>query len=73
MSAYFGVSIDYLLGNSPKPAITVVEKQKDTIPVLDDPDIRILARNSQMTKDPEKRAKLKKMLKVMLEDAEHDE
>lgn len=48
------------------------EKKNDTIPVLDDPDIRILARNSQVTKDPEKRAMLKRVLKTMLEDAEHD-
>ncbi|WP_239639579.1 MULTISPECIES: helix-turn-helix domain-containing protein [unclassified Megasphaera] len=48
------------------------EKKNDAIPVLDDPDIRILARNSQVTKDPEKRAMLKRVLKTMLEDAEHD-
>lgn len=48
------------------------ERKKEAIPVLDDPDIRVLARNSQLTKDPAKRALLKNVLKAMLEDAEHD-
>lgn len=48
------------------------EVDKEEIPVLDDPDIRILARNSQLTKDPAKQQMLKNVIKAMLEDAEHD-
>lgn len=48
------------------------EVDKEEIPVLDDPDIRILARNSQLTKDPAKQQMLKNVIKAMLEDAAHE-
>lgn len=49
-----------------------VYENKRAIPVLDDPDIRILARNSQLTKDPAKQQLLKSVIKAMLEDAEDE-
>lgn len=48
------------------------EVDKEEIPVLDDPDIRILARNSQLTKDPAKQQMLKNVIKAMLEDAANE-
>lgn len=48
------------------------KEDKEEIPVLDDPDIRILARNSQLTKDPAKQQMLKNVIKAMLEDAAHE-
>lgn len=48
------------------------EVDKEEIPVLDDPDIRILARNSQLTKDPTKQQMLRNVIKAMLEDAANE-
>ena len=48
------------------------EVDKEEIPVLDDPDIRILARNSQLTKDPANQQMLKHVIKAMLEDAANE-
>ncbi len=49
-----------------------VYENKRAIPVLDDPDIRILARNSQLTKDPAKQQLLKSVIKAMLEDTKNE-
>lgn len=49
-----------------------VYENKCAIPVLDDPDIRILARNSQLTKDPAKQQLLKSVIKAMLEDTKNE-
>lgn len=43
---------------------------QDKIPVLDDPQIRLLARNSQLSKQPEKQKLLKKLIQSVLEDDE---
>ena len=63
----------YLMGwedNDKKENTAEVDKEE--IPVLDDPDIRILARNSQLTKDPAKQQMLKNVIKAMLEDAANE-
>lgn len=66
----------YLMGwedDDKKENTAEVDKEdKEEIPVLDDPDIRILARNSQLTKDPAKQQMLKNVIKAMLEDAANE-
>ena len=49
------------------------EIKKEVIPVLDDPEIRLLARNRQLSNDPVKSALLKTLIKAMLmEDTKHE-
>lgn len=66
------VALSKVLDISPEVLMGWDQEDKEEIPVLDDPDIRILARNSQLTKDPEKQKLLKKLITAMLEDAKHD-
>lgn len=65
----------YLMGwddGDKKENETGVLEAKEEIPVLDDPDIRILARSSQLTKDPAKQQLLKSVIKAMLEDTKNE-
>ena len=48
------------------------KKENDQIPVLDDSDIRMLARKS-LIKDPQKAKKLRKMVEIILADDEDDD
>ena len=63
----------YLMGwDQEDKSKSEVYENKRAIPVLDDPDIRILARNSQLTKDPAKQQLLKSVIKAMLEDTKNE-
>lgn len=45
---------------------TLIDKVPNNIPVLDEPEIRILARNSQLDKDPIKQKMLRDIIKTVL-------
>lgn len=45
---------------------TLIDKAPNNIPVLDEPEIRILARNSQLDKDPGKQQMLRDLIKTVL-------
>lgn len=66
------VALSKVLDISPEVLMGWDKEDKEEIPVLDDPDIRILARNSQLTKNPAKQQMLKNVIKAMLEDAAHE-
>ena len=45
---------------------TLIDKAPNNIPVLDEPEIRILARNSQLDKDPRNQQMLRDLIKTVL-------
>lgn len=51
---------------------TLLDKEEDFIPVLDDQDIRMIARKS-LNKDPQKAKQLKKLIEALLVDDEDDD
>lgn len=51
---------------------TLTDKNKEDIPVLDDPDIRMIARKS-LNNDPKKIKKLKRVIEAILSDDEDDD
>ena len=62
LADYFNVDMNTLLD----------KKENEQIPVLDDPDIRMLARKS-LIKDPQKAKKLRQMVEIILADDEDDD
>ncbi len=73
LSKVLDISPEVLMGwDQEDKSKSEVYENKRAIPVLDDPDIRILARNSQLTKDPAKQQLLKSVIKAMLEDAKNE-
>lgn len=62
LADYFNVDMNTLLD----------KKENEQIPVLDDPDIRILARKS-IINDPQKAKKLRRMVEIILADDEDDD
>lgn len=61
-----------LMGWDLGPAEDNLYQNDSDIPVLDDPDIRLLARNSRLDKDPKKQKMLRKLIQSMLEDDDND-
>lgn len=51
---------------------TLLDQKDDFIPVLDDPDIRMIARKS-LNNDPKKAQKLKQVIELILSDDEDDD
>ncbi|WP_443874370.1 helix-turn-helix domain-containing protein [Megasphaera elsdenii] len=73
LSKVLDISPEILMGwDQEDKSKSEVYENKRAIPVLDDPDIRILARNSQLTKDPAKQQLLKSVIKAMLEDTKNE-
>lgn len=73
LSKVLGISPEVLMGwDQEDKSKSELYENKRAIPVLDDPDIRILARNSQLTKDPAKQQLLKNVIKAMLEDTKNE-
>lgn len=73
LSKVLDISPEVLMGwDQEDKSKSEVYENKCAIPVLDDPDIRILARNSQLTKDPAKQQLLKSVIKAMLEDTKNE-
>ncbi|MGN0952762.1 MAG: helix-turn-helix domain-containing protein [Megasphaera elsdenii] len=73
LSKVLDISPEVLMGwDQEDKSKSEVYENKRAIPVLDDPDIRILARNSQLTKDPAKQQLLKSVIKAMLEDTKNE-
>lgn len=65
---YFNVSIEYLLGEEPKPNTPAPEGER----LIDDPDIRMIARaGKKMT--PEQRENLRKYAQYMFPEAFEDD
>lgn len=68
-----GVSPVWLMGwedeNGLKIPLQIVDSNTDEeeLPVLDDPEIRALARKDNFKSNPEKTKKLKQLIKIMLE------
>ena len=51
---------------------TLTDKNKEAIPVFDDPDIRLIARKS-LNNDPKKIKKLRRVIEAILSDDEDDD
>lgn len=52
---------------TPEPDETENNAKNEELPVLDDPEIRALARKDNFKSNPEKAKKLKQLIKIMLE------